>query len=353
MSIERLHDPERHDFGSDNFAGAHPEVLAALATANCGHQPGYGADVYTARLRDVVRREFGAQAEVYPVFNGTGANIVALQAMAQRWEAVVCAESAHLHTDECAAPEHHGFKLITVPAPHGLVGPEVLPAIAADRANRHHAQAGVLSLSQSTELGTCYSPDELRALTSTAHRLGLRVHVDGARIANAAARTGASLRELTTDAGVDVLSFGATKNGGMFGDCVIVLDPQATAGLPYLKKASTQLPSKTRFVSAQLLALLQDGLWLRNAAHANAMAERLHRGLLEIPGTRVTHPVHANAVFAVLPDGVADALRERWTFTTWDATTGEVRLMTSFDTTADDVDALVAAAHAATGRIPA
>lgn len=353
MSIDRLHDPEHRDFGSDNFAGVHPEVLSALATANLGHQPGYGADVYTSRLREVVRREFGPQAEVYPVFNGTGANIVALQAMAQRWEAVVCAESAHLHTDECAAPEHHGFKLLTVPAPHGLVSPDVLPAIAADRANRHHAQAGVLSLSQSTELGTCYSPDELRALAATAHDLGLKVHVDGARLANAAARLGVSLRALTTDAGVDVLSFGTTKNGGMFGDCVIVLDPRAVAGLAYLKKASTQLPSKTRFVSAQLLALLENGLWLRNAAHANAMADLLHRGLQEIPGTRVLHPVQANAVFAVLPDGVAEALRERWTFSTWNAATGEVRLMTSFDTTADDVDTLVAAAHAATGRIPA
>ncbi|MBM0123745.1 threonine aldolase family protein [Pimelobacter simplex] len=353
MSVERLHDPQRRDFGSDNFAGVHPEVLAALATANLGHQPGYGADVYTDRLREVVRREFGPRAEVYPVFNGTGANIVALQAMAQRWEAVVCAESAHLHTDECAAPEHHGFKLLTVPAPDGLVRPDALPAIAADRANRHHAQSGVLSLSQSTELGTCYSPDELRALTSTAHRLGLRVHLDGARLANAAAHLGASLRELTTDAGIDVLSFGATKNGAMFGDCVIVLDPDAVAGLPYLKKASTQLPSKTRFISAQLLALLEDGLWLRSARHANAMADRLQRGLVQVPGARITHPVQANAVFAVLPDGVVAALRERWTFSTWHPATGEVRLMTSFDTTADDVDALVDAAHAATGRIPA
>jgi threonine aldolase len=353
MRAQRLHDPERRDFGSDNFAGVHPQVLAALATANGGHQPGYGADAYTARLRDVVRREFGPQAEVYPVFNGTGANIVALQAMAQRWEAVVCAESAHLHTDECAAPEHHGFKLITLASPHGLLTPDQLVPIAADRANRHHAQPGVLSLTQSTELGTCYSPDELHALTDQAHRLGLRVHVDGARLANAAAHLGTSLRALTTDAGVDVLSFGATKNGAMFGDCVIVLAPDAVVGLPYLKKASTQLPSKTRFISAQLLALLDDGLWLRNAAHANAMADRLHRGLLEIPGSRITHPVQANAVFAVLRDGVAAALRERWTFSTWDAGTGEVRLMTSFDTTADDVDGLVAAAHAATGRIPA
>jgi threonine aldolase len=344
MSVPRLHDPDRRDFGSDNFAGVHPEVLAALATANLGHQPSYGADVYTERLRAVVRREFGEAAAVYPVFNGTGANIIALQAMAQRWEAIVCAESAHLNTDECAAPEHHGFKLLTVPSPHGLVAADALPAIAADRANRHHAQAGVLSLSQSTELGTCYSPDELRALTDAAHRLGFRVHVDGARIANAAARLGVSLRELTTDAGVDVLSFGATKNGGMFGDCVIVLDPSAVAGLPYLKKASTQLPSKTRFISAQLLALLEDGLWLRNAAHANAMADRLHAGLSALSGVTISHPVQANVVFAVLPDGVADRLREQWSFSTWDAATGEVRLMTSFDTTAEDVDALVAAA---------
>jgi threonine aldolase len=351
--VVRLHDPSWRDFTSDNCAGVHPEMMAAMAEANLGHQPSYGADVYTHRLRDVIRQQFGTQALAFPVFNGTGANIVALQAMCSRWEAVVCAESAHLQTSESAAPEHHGIKLITLPELHGRIDAADLAAVMRFGASRHHAQPGVLSISQSTELGTCYTPDDLKEITTAAHRHGLRVHVDGARLANAAATLGVSLRAITTDVGIDVLSFGATKNGGMFGDCIVVLDPEAVRGLPFLKKATTQLPSKARFVSAQVLALLADDLWLRNASAANAMATRLSDGIASVRGLRVVHPVEANTVFVELPDAVSSKLRQRYSFNTWDDARGVVRLMTAFDTEAGDVDAFVAAlAEAAEGSLP-
>jgi threonine aldolase len=354
VSAPRLHDPARRDLASDNCAGVHPEVLAALEEANLGHQPSYGEDVYTERLGAVVRRHFGADALAFPVFNGTGANLVALQAMASRWEAVVCAESAHLHTDECAAPEQHGLKLLTLRSPDGRLDPYDVEAVVGEAAaNRHRGQPGVLSISQSTELGTCYTPDDISAIAASGHRLGLRVHLDGARLANAAASLGVSLRALTTDAGVDVVSLGATKNGGMFGDCVVVLRPEAVHGLPYLHKATTQLPSKTRFVSAQLIALLDGDLWLRNARAANEMAGRLVRGVAEVPGVRVMHPVHANAVFVQIPPSVSAALRTACSVTPWDDAAHVVRLMTAFDTEARDVDGFLAAlAEAAAGGAP-
>ncbi|MGW5022924.1 threonine aldolase family protein [Streptomyces cacaoi] len=340
-----LHDPSRHDFASDNWAGAHPRVMAALAAANGGHQPGYGEDAYTARLRETVRRHFGPDAEPYPVFNGTGANLVALQAMAARWQSVICPDSAHLHTDETAAPEHAGVKLLTVPAPDGKLTPEALRRYTRDLGNMHHAQPGVVSVSQTTELGTCYTPQELKALATEAHAHGLRLHLDGARLANAAATLGVPLARITTEAGVDVVSFGATKNGALYGDCVIVLDPDAVSGLAYVKKATTQLPSKARFVSAQLLALLDDELWLENARHSNAMATLLADGLSTVPGVRLAHPVESNAVFAVLPDELAQRLRRRYAFSTWDPDRGLVRLMTAFDTTRQDVERFVEAAR--------
>lgn len=336
----QLHDATRRDFASDNAAGVHPEIMAALAEANLGHVPSYGADVYTARLHDVVRGHFGAQAEVFPVFNGTGANLVALQAMAARWGNVICAESAHLHTDECAAPERHGLKLLTVPSPDGRITPaELIRAIRFGQ-NPHHPQPGVVSLTQTTELGTCYPADEVRGLTEIAHAHGLLVHMDGARIANAAATLNAGLGAITTDAGVDVLSFGATKNGAMFGDCVIGLS-RATAGVPFLTKATTQLPSKARFISAQLIAMLEGDLWLRNAASANAMAQRLAAGLNEVDRVAIVHPVESNAVFVTMPETIAQQLRHDYSFSTWDDERGIYRLMVAYDTTVSDVDALL------------
>jgi len=336
--MEKLHDAARRNFVSDNAAGVHPAVMAALAEADGGHVPSYGADVYTQRLRDVLRAELGTATEVFPVFNGTGANILALELLAGRGEAVLCADSAHLNTSESAAPELHGFKLLPMPALDGRVQPHVLrDYVAGLGANR--ACPGVLSISQSTELGTCYSRDELDALTSEARRLGLRVHIDGARAANAAVHLGVGLRELTI--GGDAVSLGASKNGGMFGECLIMLNPEAARSSRSLHKAVTQLPSKARFVSAQLLALLEGDLWLRNAAAANRAAQRLEAALAALPEVRIVHPVQANAVFARLPQAAWPRLERVHSMRPWHETPDVVRLMTAYDTTDSDVDALV------------
>lgn len=344
MTVDRLHDPAVRGFASDNYSGVHPEVLAALAVANEGHQSAYGADVYTQRLQQVFRGHFGEQAETFPVFNGTGANVTALQALTSRWGSVICAGTAHIHVDEGGAPEKvAGLKLLTVPTPDGKLTPELIMGEARDFDDEHRSQAQVVSVTQSTELGTLYTPDELRALCDRAHELGLTVHLDGARIANAAAALGLPLRAFTTDVGVDVLSFGGTKNGVMLGEAVVVLDPSAVTSLVRLRKTSMQLGSKMRFLSVQLLALMTDELWLRNARHANAMATRLEAAVRAIPGVEVQRAAQVNAVFAVLPAAVTEKLQQRFRFYTWDANTGEVRWMCSFDTTAADVDAFAAA----------
>ena len=343
-----LHDQHWRSFASDNWAGVHPEVLTALAQANGGHVPAYGSDPYTTRLQEVVRRHFGEQAEVFPVFNGTGANVLGLQAVSPRWGAVVCSGSAHIHNDENGAPERvAGLKLLPVPTLDGKLTPELVAQQAWGFGDVHRAQASVVSLTQSTELGTLYTAEQVRALADQAHELGMALHMDGARIANAAASLGTGLREFTTDAGVDVLSLGGTKNGLLGAEAVVVLDPEAAPGLDYLRKMDMQLTSKMRFASAQLLAMYDGDLWLRSARHANAMAVRLGEAAAAVPGVRVTQAVQANGVFAVLPDGVAERVRESVPFYDWDRTTGEVRWMCSFDTTEADVDRLVAAVREA------
>ena len=347
-AVTTLHDPERRDFASDNYAGIHPEVLAALVAANGGHQTSYGEDAWTARFQDVIRATFGEQARAYPVVNGTGANVLALQSVLPPWGAVICSSDAHIHTDENGAPERvAGIKLLPVPAPDGKLTPALVDTEAYGFGDEHHAQPGVVSLTQSTEVGTVYTPDELRALVEHAHGLGMRVHVDGARLGNAAASLGVSLRALTTDVGVDIVSLGGTKNGLAFGEAIVVLDPDAAAGLTYLRKMDMQLVSKMRFLSAQLVALYEGDLWLRNASHANAMATRLADGLTAA-GVELLHPVQANGVFARLAPEVAEVLRRRSRFYDW--ARGSVRFMCSFDTTEQDVDDFVAAAREALGR---
>lgn len=334
------------DFASDNYAGVHPHIMDALVAANTGHQISYGDDEHTERLQHVARTHFGERASIHPVFNGTGANVTALQAMAPARGAVLCAASAHIHVDEAGAPEHvAGLKLLPIAARDGKLTPELIDQEAWGFGDEHRAQPRIVSISQSTELGTAYSPAELRALTEHAHSLGLTVHLDGARLANAAASLSCSLREITTDAGVDVLSFGGTKNGLMFGEAIVVLNDGAVTGLPYARKMNMQLASKMRFLSAQLIALLDSDLWLRNAEHANAMArrlrDRLDAAVLDgrAPGLGFTQPTQANAVFATLPTGVADRLREQVRFYDWNSAIGEVRWMTAFDTTENEVDA--------------
>ncbi|MGP4111823.1 threonine aldolase family protein [Streptomyces sp. 4N509B] len=350
-AARRRHDPTVRGFASDNYAGVHPELLAALALANGGHQPAYGADDYTAHLAEVFRAHFGPRAEVYPVFNGTGANVVGLQALTDRWGAVVTTDTAHIHTDECGAPERvAGLKLLTVPTPDGKLTPELVDRQAFGFDDEHRATPQVVSLTQSTELGTCYTPDEIRALAEHAHERGMAVHLDGARLANAAAALDLPLAALTTDVGVDVLSFGGTKNGMLYGEAVVVLDPGRVTRMPHLRKLSMQLASKMRFVSVQFEALLADGLWRRGAEHANAMAARLAAGVAAVEGVTISYPVQANAVFARLPREAADRLRKRYRFYDWDAARGEVRWMCSFDTTEDDVDGFLAALREEMGR---
>ncbi len=348
--MSTLHDPAVRDFASDNYSGIHPEILAAIAAANEGHQVAYGEDAYTKRLQEVMASHFGEGVQAFPVFNGTGANVVGLQSMLPRWGAVITASTAHIHVDEGGAPERMGgIKLLTVPTDDGKLTPELVDREAWGWGDEHRAQPLVVSITQSTELGTLYTPDEIRALAEHAHERGMRLHMDGARISNAAAALDLPLRAFTRDAGVDVLSFGGTKNGAMLGEAIVVLDPAASEGLVFSRKYSMQLASKMRFVSAQLIALLEGDLWLRNARHSNAMAARLRAGVEaglaegSIRDVRFTQPTQANAVFASLPDGVADRLRESFRFYDWDAAKNEVRWMCSFDTTEDDVDAFLAA----------
>ena len=345
-----IHDPNTRGFASDNYSGIHPEVLAAIAAANDGHQVAYGEDVYTERLQQVMSRHFGEGVEAYPVFNGTGANVVGLQSMLPRWGAVISASTAHINVDEGGAPERvGGIKILHVPTDDGKLTPELIDREAWGWGDEHRAQPLVVSITQSTELGTLYTPDEIRAIADHAHGHGMRLHMDGSRISNAAASLGLPLRAFTRDVGVDVLSFGGTKNGAMLGEAIVVLDAEASTGLTYLRKLDLQLASKMRFVSAQLVALLEGDLWLRNASHSNAMAQRLRRGVEagladgSIRDVVFTQPTQANGVFATLPDGVADRLREHFRFYDWDAAKNEVRWMCSFDTSENDIDAFLAA----------
>jgi threonine aldolase len=348
---KRRHDPGIRGFASDNYAGAHPEVLAALALANGGHQSAYGDDEYTAHLQQTVRSHFGARAEAYPVFNGTGANVVSLQALTDRWGAVVCAESAHIHVDECGAPERvGGLKLLTVPTPDGKLTPELIDREAHGWDDEHRAMPQVVSITQSTELGTLYTVEEIRAICDHAHERGMKVHLDGARIANAAAALDRPMRAFTNAVGVDVLSLGGTKNGMLFGEAVVVLDPGAVRAMKHLRKLSMQLASKMRFISAQWDALLSGDLWLRNARHSNAMARRLAEGVQDVDGVEILHPVQANAVFARLPNEVSERLQKRYRFYFWDEAAGDVRWMCSFDTREEDVDGFVAALREEMGR---
>lgn len=345
--MTRIHDTTRRGFASDNYAGVHPEVLAALAEVNGGHQIAYGEDEYTARLTEVIKAEFGEQAEVFPVFNGTGANVLSLTALMPRWGAVIASGTAHIHTDEGGAPERvSGLKLFTVPTPDGKLTPELVDTEAFGWGDEHRAQPLAVSITNTTEVGTVYTPDEVRALADHAHAHGMALHLDGARVWNAAAALGTSLRTFIADAGVDILSLGGTKNGLMGAEAIVVLDPARVDGLIYLRKMNMQLASKMRFISAQLLTLFDEGLGIRSAMHANAMAARLRAGLEgmladgSVPAGSLgfSQATQANAVFALLANDAADRIRERVRFYDWDRARGEVRWMCAFDTTEADID---------------
>jgi threonine aldolase len=336
-------------FASDNYAGVHPTVLQAIIDANAGHQVAYGDDDYTAELQRLVEEQFGANSRVFPVFNGTGANVIALQSATQRWEAVICAQNAHIHNDEGGAPENvAGLKLWTIPTADGKLTPELVATQLFDVGFVHRAQTGVISISNTTEFGTVYTAQEIRALADYAHANHLLLHLDGARLANASAALGVPYREFTTDAGVDLVSFGGTKIGAMGAEAILVLNTQReqnaalAASLPFIRKTSMQLASKMRFVSAQLIALLTDDLAVANAKHANAMAATLDAGV-RAKGLTVPNSTQANAVFPILSAEQQAKLSQLFRYYVWDQATGQVRWMCSWDTTQEDIDALMAA----------
>ena len=342
MSIS--HDTTLRGFASDNYSGVHPEILEAIARANGGHQGAYGDDHYTAKLDELARETFGSQAAIFPVFNGTGANVTALQSLLPRWGAVICASTAHINVDENGAPERiGGMKLLPVDAEDGKLTPELIDREAWGWGDEHRAQPLAVSITQATELGTVYTPQEIETITSHAHSKGMRVHLDGSRLGNAAASLGVPLRALTTDVGVDIVSLGGTKNGMLLGEGVLTLHTELAADMKYLRKMNMQLGSKMRFISAQLLELYGTDLWHRSASHSNAMAALLGQAVQGSQGAELVYPVQANGVFAQLPNAVADKLRETFRFYDWDRAAGHVRWMCSFDTTEDDVRAFIAA----------
>jgi len=342
-----------HSFGSDNHSGGHPEVIEAVLAANEGHAPGYGADPWTARVEELFREHLGPQASAFVVFNGSGANVAALRALGRPYDAVICPASAHLNVDECGAPERiAGVKLLTAECPDGKLTPELAESRITGVGDEHAVQPRIISISQSTELGTVYEPSEIAALAELAHEREMLLHIDGARLCNAAASLEVELRELVTDVGVDALSFGGTKNGLLLGEAVVLMRPEHAADFRFLRKQTLQLASKMRFISAQLEALLGGDLWLRAAGNANRMAGRLGAAIEALDGATLAHPVQANGVFAWLPDPAIDGLLEtmpgdppfhRWPSSERVEGSSLIRLLCSWDTSEADVDELAGA----------
>jgi threonine aldolase len=344
--------PCRNQFASDNYASVCPEAWAAMAEVNAGYAPSYGADPWTAQACDLLRDFFETDCQVFFVFNGTAANSLALSSLCHSYHSILCHELAHIETDECGAPEFfsNGTKILLVPGEHGKVDPAAVEHAVRRRSDIHYPKPRVLSLSQSTELGTVYSPEELREAGALCRRLGLRLHLDGARFANAVASLGAAPAELSWRAGVDVLSFGGAKGGMAVGEAVVFFDRQLAAEFDYRCKQAGQLAAKMRYLSAPWLGLLRDGALLRHAAHANAMARRLAGLLAAVPGVAVVHPVEANAVFVRMPPALIDRLRARgWQFYTFIGT-GQARFMCAWSTTAADVELLAAEVRSLAGE---
>jgi len=332
----------RRSFASDNNAGVHPEIMAALAAANEGHVVAYGDDLFTRRAVQKFREHFGRDTDVYFVFGGTGANVLGLKAVTEPYHAVICADTAHINVDECGAPERFtGCKLLPVITSDGKLTVEQIKPLLHGIGFEHHVQPRVVSISQSTEMGTVYKPREIKRLAEFAHRNELYLHVDGARLANAAASLKLGLGEITKNAGVDILSFGGAKNGLMYGEAVVFFDRSLAVDFKYIRKQGTHLPSKMRFISAQFEALLSVELWRRNASHANRMAQLLARELARVPRISITQRVEANGVFAVVPPKYVPVLQNEYFFYVWNEDASEVRFMTSFDTTEEDIRALV------------
>ena len=328
-------------FASDNYSGIHPEVFEAIQLANSHHQISYGDDTFTSDAVQLFEKEFGNVSVLFS-FNGTGANVICLKCCTLPFQAVICSDLAHIHVDECGAPTQSiGCSLLPIPTTDGKLTPELIKPLLSRLGNVHHTQPKVISISQSTEVGTIYSIDELKTLCRFAHDNDMYVHLDGARISNAVAALGVTLKEATVDCGVDIMSFGGTKNGLMMGEAVLVFNDKLKANAPYFQKQSAQLFSKNRFITTQFKALLSNDLWLRMATHANKMAQLLSVEIQQLPGVTITRKVQANAVFAIIPQKAIEPLQAKYPFYIWDEETLELRWMCSFDTTEEDIENFV------------
>jgi len=329
----------KRGFASDNNAGVHPAILDAMAKVNGGHAIAYGDDPVTMETTARMKEIFGQESEIFFVFIGTAANVLGLSAVTQSHNAVICPETAHINVDECGAPEKFtGCKLLPVPVPDGKLTVEGIKMHMHGIGFEHHVQPRVISITQSTELGTLYTLEEIREITTYAHENDLLVHMDGARIANAAAAMDCGFYEMTGGAGLDLLSFGGTKNGMMYGEAVVFFDPKMASQFKYQRKQGMQLASKMRYISAQFGAYLENELWKENALHANLMASKLYEAVKDIPGVKITQKVESNAVFAIIPPEVIPKLQEQFFFYEWDEERSEVRWMCSFDTTESDIE---------------
>lgn len=326
-------------FASDNNSGVSPSILTRLAEVNEGHVIGYGDDEYTSQAISLMKKYFGESAHPFFVFTGTAANVLNIAAGNKSYNSVICAETAHIQQDECGAPEKFtGCKLLPVPTPNGKLTAELIDQHMHGFGFEHHSQPGIISISQSTEMGTVYTKEEIQGLADYAHTFGLLLHMDGARLANAAVSLNLDFKAFTVDAGVDLLSFGGTKNGLMAAESVILFRDDLVEEFKYWRKQAMQLASKMRFIAAQFIGYFEDGLWEKNAGHANTMAQKLHNAVKDIPGIQITQKVESNGVFAIIPKSIIPSLQEKFFFYVWDEKTGEVRWMTSFDTTEEDVE---------------
>ncbi|WP_415714605.1 threonine aldolase family protein [Maridesulfovibrio sp.] len=325
-------------FASDNYSGVHPEIMQAIMEANENHMSSYGADPVSAEAVKLFKNIFGEQAKSFFLTTGTATNTLILRHLCKSWNSVICSHDAHINVDECGSPESMGIKLMPAETENGKISVESIKPLIPSEPDVHRAQPAVISITQNTELGTLYSISEIKSICDFAHSKGLYVHMDGARIANAATALGVSFKEMTVDCGVDVLSFGGTKNGCMCAEAAVFINPEAGENFEYLRKQNMQLISKMRYVGAQFKALLTDELWKRNAGHSNAMASRLAEKAGAIAGVKITRPVEANGVFAIIPEHAVEKLQERFPFYIWDEQTGEVRWMTSWSTTDEDID---------------
>lgn len=325
-------------FASDNNSGVHPDILNAMNKVNIGHTIGYGDDIYTDSAITRMKGIFGEESDIYFVFTGTAANVLGLDTITQSYNSIICAETSHIHEDECGAPEKFtGCKLLALFTKDGKLTPEIVSKELYGFDFEHHSQPKVISITQSTEMGTVYTPQEIRDLSVIAHKYGMLLHMDGARIANAAAYLGLSFEKFSRDVGVDVLSFGGTKNGMIYGEALVFFDKKYSEKFKYIRKQGMQLASKMRFISAQFEEYLNNDLWLRNAQHSNKMATLLAEKLKDVPGIQITQKVESNGVFAIIPKEIISILQEAYFFYVWDEKTSEVRWMCSFDTSEEDV----------------